>query len=239
MVCGIAEGPFCGVVSPLAPLLSADRPRERLWEHGPAALTATELLAILVGTGARGSNALDVAADLLRLGEGSLRRLAVRPRIEWMRIPGVGPTKAARVRVALELGVRYARESRPAVLRVRAPEDVVRLLAPRLRDLDVEQFHVLALDSQNQVTRDVLITRGLLNSSLVHPREVFRAAIVEAAAGIIVVHNHPSGDPTPSIEDQSVTRQLVAAGHLLDLPVYDHIIIAGDRYVSLATMGLL
>jgi DNA repair protein RadC len=112
-------------------------------------------------------------------------------------------------------------------------------LAPRLRDLDVEQFHVLALDSQNQVIRDVLVTRGLLNSSLVHPREVFRAAIVEAAAGIVVVHNHPSGDPTPSIEDQSVTRQLVAAGRLLDLPVYDHIIIAGDRYVSLATLGLL
>jgi DNA repair protein RadC len=156
-----------------------------------------------------------------------------------MRIPGVGPTKAARVRVALELGVRHARETRPAVLRVRSPEDVVRVLAPRLRDLDVEQFHVLALDSQNQVLRDVLVTRGLLNSSLVHPREVFRAAIVEAAAGIIVVHNHPSGDPTPSIEDQSVTRQLVAAGRLLDLPVFDHIIIAGDRFVSLATMGLL
>ncbi len=242
MVLSPAEGPFCGVVSRLAPLLSADRPRERLWEHGPSALTATELLAILVGTGARGSNALDVAAELLellRLGEGSLRRLAGRSRAEWMRIPGVGPTKAARIRVALELGVRYARETRPAVLRVRAPEDVVRLLAPRLRDLDVEQFHVLALDSQNQVIRDVLVTRGLLNSSLVHPREVFRAAIVEAAAGIVVVHNHPSGDPTPSIEDQSVTRQLVAAGRLLDLPVYDHIIIAGDRYVSLATLGLL
>jgi DNA repair protein RadC len=151
----------------------------------------------------------------------------------------MGPTKAARVRVALELGLRCAQETRPPVPRVRAPEDVVRLLAPRLRDLEVEQFHVLALDSQHQVIRDVLVTRGLLNSSLVHPREVFRAAIVEAAAGIIVVHNHPSGDPTPSIEDQSVTRQLVAAGRLLDLPVVDHIIIAGDRYVSLATMGLL
>ncbi|NNG15962.1 MAG: DNA repair protein RadC [Gemmatimonadales bacterium] len=239
MVLGPPDRPFWGVVPHLAPLPPADRPRERLWAHGPSALTTTEILAILVGTGARGSNALDVAADLLRLGEGSLRRLAGRSRAEWTRIPGVGPTKAARVRVALELGLRYARETRPPVLRVRSPEDVVRLLAPRLRDLDVEQFHVLALDSQNQVIRDVLVTRGLLNSSLVHPREVFRAAIVEAAAGIIVVHNHPSGDPTPSIEDQSVTRQLVAAGRLLDLPVFDHIIIAGDRSVSLATMGLL
>ena len=103
----------------------------------------------------------------------------------------------------------------------------------------MEEFHLLALDSQSQVLREVLVTRGLLNSSLVHPREVFRAAIAEAAAGIIVVHNHPSGDPTPSAEDRAVTRQLVAAGRLLDLPVYDHVIIAGDRFVSFATAGLL
>ena len=114
---------------------------------------------------------------------------------------------------------------------------MLRLFGTRLRDLQVEEFHVLALDSQSQVLRDVLITRGLLNSSLVHPREVFRAAIAEAAAGIIVVHNHPSGDPTPSAEDR--TKQLVSAGRLLDMPLYDHIIIAGDRFVSFATAGLL
>ena len=112
-------------------------------------------------------------------------------------------------------------------------------MGARLRDLAVEEFHLLALDSQSQVLRDVLITRGLLNSSLVHPREVFRAAIAEAAAGIIVVHNHPSGDPTPSADDRAVTRQLVAAGQLLDLPVYDHVIVAGDRFVSFAARGLL
>jgi DNA repair protein RadC len=123
--------------------------------------------------------------------------------------------------------------------RIRAPEDVVELCAAQLRDLVVEEFHLLALDSQSQVLRDVLVTRGLLNSSLVHPREVFRPAIVEAAAGVIVVHNHPSGDPTPSAEDRAVTRQLVAAGELLDLPVYDHVIIAGDRFVSFAAAGLL
>jgi len=107
------------------------------------------------------------------------------------------------------------------------------------RDLQVEEFHLLALDSQSQVLREVLVTRGLLNSSLVHPREVFRAAIAEAAAGIIVVHNHPSGDPTPSAEDRAVTQQLSAAGRLLDLPLYDHVIIAGDRFVSFACAGLL
>lgn len=108
-----------------------------------------------------------------------------------------------------------------------------------MRDLQVEEFHLLALDSQSQVLREILVTRGLLNSSLVHPREVFRAAIAEAAAGIIVVHNHPSGDPTPSAEDRAVTRQLAEAGRLLDLPLYDHVIIGGGRFVSLATLGLL
>jgi DNA repair protein RadC len=154
-------------------------------------------------------------------------------------MPGVGPAKGARLLAALEMGARLARETLPVPSRVRSPEDVVRIAGPRLRDLPVEEFHLLALDSQSQVTRDVLITRGLLNSSLVHPREVFRAAIAEAAAGIILVHNHPSGDPTPSAEDQVVTRQLVAAGELLDVPVYDHVIIAGDRFVSFATKGLL
>jgi DNA repair protein RadC len=103
----------------------------------------------------------------------------------------------------------------------------------------VEEFHVLALDTRSRVLRDVAVTRGLLDSSLVHPREVFRAAIAEAAAGIILVHNHPSGDPTPSPEDRAVTRQLVAAGQLLDLPVYDHVIIAGDRWLSFSAAGLL
>jgi DNA repair protein RadC len=103
----------------------------------------------------------------------------------------------------------------------------------------VEEFHLLTLDSQNRITRDLLITRGLLNSSLVHPREVFRAAIAEAAAAVIVVHNHPSGNPTPSPDDRAVTRQLVEAGRLLDIPVYDHVVVAGDRYFSFAEAGLL
>jgi DNA repair protein RadC len=165
--------------------------------------------------------------------------LAARPAAELLRAPGIGPAKGARLLAALELGVRLSRETRPAPTRIRGPDDVVRIAGPRLRDLAVEEFHLLALDSQSQVTRDVLITRGLLNTSPVHPREVFRAAIAEAAAGIILVHNHPSGDPTPSVDDQAITRQLVAAGELLDLPVYDHVIIGGDRFVSMATQGLL
>jgi DNA repair protein RadC len=216
-----------------------DRPRERLWALGPAALTPGELLAILLGTGSSSTSLSEVATRLLDAGGGSLRRLAARPPAELLRIPGVGTAKGARLVAAFELAARMAAESRPARARIREPADVARLLAPRLRDLEVEEFRLLALDSQSRVLREVLVTRGLLNSSLVHPREVFRPAIAEAAAGIIVVHNHPSGDPTPSAEDQAVTRQLVAAGRLLDVPVYDHVVIAGDRFLSFATAGLL
>jgi DNA repair protein RadC len=219
--------------------VTGERPRERLWTLGPAALTAGELLALLLGTGTGRLPVGALAAQLLCSGDGSLRRLAARPAGELLRVDGIGPTKAARLLAAFELAARLAREERPAVPRIREPEDVVRLFQTRLRDLAVEEFHLLALDSQSQVLREVLVTRGLLNSSLVHPREVFRAAIAEAAAGIIVVHNHPSGDPTPSAEDQAVTRQLVAAGRLLDLPLYDHVIVAGDRFLSFAAAGLL
>jgi DNA repair protein RadC len=225
---------------PSPPTLPAsDRPRERLWSLGPAALTTAELIAILIGTGDGTSSVLEMSGRLLEVGEGSLRRLAARPRAELLQTSGIGPTKAARLLAAFELGARLSQEARPPVIRIREPEDVVRLFRDRLRDLQVEEFHLLALDSQSQVLREVLVTRGLLNSSLVHPREVFRAAIAEAAAGIIVVHNHPSGDPTPSAEDRAVTQQLAAAGRLLDLPVYDHVIIAGDRFVSFACAGLL
>ena len=220
-------------------LPAAERPRERLWTLGPGALTTAELLAVLMGTGRGGWSVLQMAGRLLEVSEGSLRRLAQRPHAELLRVEGVGPVKAARLLAAFELGLRTSREERPALHRIREPGDVVRLFDGRLRDLQVEEFHLLALDSQSQVLREVLVTRGLLNSSLVHPREVFRAAIAEAAAGIIVVHNHPSGDPTPSAEDRAVTQQLAAAGRLLDLPLYDHVIIAGDRFVSFATAGLL
>jgi len=219
--------------------LERDRPRERLWLLGASALTAQELLAILLGTGVTGRDALAVAGEALSRVDGSIRRLAGRPPAELAGMPGVGRAKAARVLAALELGRRLSTESDPAPDRGRGPADVHRYYATRLRDLPVEEFHVLALGTQSQILADVLVTRGILNSSLVHPREVFRAAIAEAAAGIIVVHNHPSGDPTPSADDRSVTRQLVDAGRLLDVPVYDHVVIGGGRFVSFAEAGLL
>jgi DNA repair protein RadC len=215
-----------------------DRPRERLRALGPAALTAVELLAILLGTGTSKRDAAAVAEDLLAAAGGSVRALARQPVGALARVRGVGGAKAARVAAALELARRAATDADVGE-RIRSPADVHRRCGPALRDLTVEEFRLLALDTQHGVVRELLITRGLLDSSLVHPREVFRAAIAEAAAGIVVVHNHPSGDPAPSADDRAVTRQLVEAGRLLDIPVYDHVIVGGDRYFSFAEAGLL
>jgi len=227
----------------MAPLVrelpSPDRPRERLLRLGPAALTTAELIAILLSTGRAGHSSAEVAASLLSAGGPSLGDLARRSPSELARTAGIGPAKAARVAAALELGRRAQEDGRGDRVRIRSPADVYRYCAPRLADLPAEEFHVLALDSQSGVLRDLLVTRGLLNASLVHPREVFRGAIAEAAAGIIVVHNHPSGDPTPSADDRAATRQLVEAGRVLDLPVYDHVVIGSGRYVSFAEDGLL
>lgn len=217
----------------------ADRPRERLFTLGAASLTTTELLAILISTGTARRDALEVASGLLQLSTGSLRELARRPPGELASVSGVGKAKAARVAAALELAQRLAGEAREEPFGIRSPADVHRWCGSRMRDLAVEEFHLLALDTQNRIRRDLLITRGILDSSLVHPREVFRAAIAEAAAGVIVVHNHPSGNPTPSADDRAVTRQLSEAGKLLDIPLYDHVVVGGDRYFSFAEAGLL
>jgi len=202
-------------------------------------LTVGELLAILLGSGTTRDDALAVAHRVLELGAGSLRWLAGRPAGSLASVPGVGAAKAARVTAALEIGRRLAVEAREAGRLVGSPADVHRWCGPLLRDLAIEEFHVLTLDAQNRITRDLLVTRGILNSSLVHPREVFRAAIAEAAASVIVVHNHPSGQPTPSADDRAVTAQLVQAGRILDIPVYDHVIVGGDEYFSFAEAGLL
>ena len=217
----------------------SERPRERLKHLGATALSSAELLALVVGSGAGGRSAIAVGHEMLAASEGSLRRLAGRPVASLTALTGVGTARAVAVHAALELGRRMAGESRDEGAPVRSPRDVHALFAPRLEDLPVEEFHVAVLDSQHRLERDVTVTRGILNSSLVHPREVFREAIAERAAAIILVHNHPSGDPTPSADDRVVTEQLVAAGRLLDIPVHDHVIVGRGRYVSFAEAGLL
>jgi DNA repair protein RadC len=215
-----------------------ERPRERLHSDGAGALASRELLAILIGSGREGRSAVDVAGELLRVSHGSLRRLASAAPAELASIHGVGPAVAARVCAALELGRRLAREAPVERGRIRGPTDVYERCAPGLRDLAQEEFRVLMLNTQHAVIRESVITRGTLDTSVVHPREVFRAAIAESAASLILVHNHPSGDPTPSPEDRTVTRQLAEAGRLLGIPILDHVIVGDGRYISFVEAGL-
>ena len=207
--------------------------KDRLVDHGAHALANAELLAIVADIGR------ERAEGILKGAEQSLRRIAMQVPAALTTAPGMGLGRAVKVFAALELGRRMAAESRDDGAPIRSPRDVADTMARRLEDLPVEEFHVLVLDSQHRLERDVLVTRGILNSSLVHPREVFREAIAERAAAVILVHNHPSGDPTPSADDRVVTEQLVAAGRLLDIPVHDHVIIGRGRYVSFAEAGLL
>lgn len=220
-------------------LPAADRPRERLRSLGASALTTTELLALLLGVGSAGQPASETAGQLLRRASGSLRRLGQLPLGSLTSMHGLGEARALAVHAALELGRRLAVEGADDGEPMRGPRDVWRFYATRLEGLTVEEFHVAVLDAQHRLERDVLVSRGILNSSLVHPREVFREAIAERAASIVLVHNHPSGDPTPSPDDRAITSQLVAAGRLLDIPVNDHIVIGRGRYISFAEAGLL
>jgi DNA repair protein RadC len=218
---------------------AAERPRERLVGAGASALSTRELLAILVGSGTAGRTALEVAGDLVGGAAGSLRRLASASPHELERTAGVGPAVAARVAAALELGRRMAREGPEERGRVRGARDVYDRCAPGLRDLKREEFRVLLLNTQHAVTREMVVTVGTLDTSVVHPREVFRQAVLESAAAIILVHNHPSGDPTPSPEDRTVTAQLVSAGRMLGIPVLDHVVVGDGCYVSFVEAGLL
>jgi DNA repair protein RadC len=168
---------------------------------------------------------------------GSLRRLAALDVSELETMPGVGRATSARIAAALELGRRSAAEPDGEDDRIRGPSDVFRRMGPRLRDLGQEEFHALLLNTRHRVLREVLVTRGILDASLIHPREVFRAAVAEGAAGLILVHNHPSGDPVPSAEDRAVTRQLVDAGRLLGIPVLDHVVVGRGRWCSVMSEG--
>ena len=216
-----------------------ERPRERLTTLGPRSLSVRELLAILIGSGPAGATALDVADGIMATSRGSLRRLSSLAAGTLESVPGVGGATAARIVAALELGRRAAVDRPAAADRIRGPRDVFRRMGPRLRDLDREEFHVLLLTSQHKVIREVLVTRGILDASLIHPREVFKPAIIESAAAVILLHNHPSGDPAPSGEDRAVTRQLVDAGRTIGIPVLDHVILGDTGFTSMSELGVL
>ena len=224
-------------------LPEAERPREKLHALGAERLSTAELIAILLRTGTSGQSALETGNELLKRFQ-TIERLSAASIEELSEIKGVGLAKAVQLKAAFELAARLpsSRENRQPITR---PRDVADLLREPMQHYGVEQFHVLLLDTRNRLIRDVEVSRGTLNASLVHPREVFKEAVKASAASIVLVHNHPSGDPTPSSDDIKITRELVEAGRIMKIEVLDHIIIgkrttAGlNDYVSLKEMGVL
>ena len=215
-----------------------DRPRERLYHKGAEALADAELVAIQLGAGVRGTNAVELAREML-VRYGSLSGLAGRDVAELAGIRGVGRAKAVRLASAFELTRRLRSRNGGGRIVLSSPEQVYARYGPLMEDLEKEVFRVALLDAQNGLVKDVVVSEGTLSASLVHPREVFKPAILESAASLILLHNHPSGDPTPSREDIRLTRQLVECGRLLDLRIHDHVVIGRGRFASLAERGTL
>jgi DNA repair protein RadC len=215
----------------------AERPRERLQNYGPGALSTSELLAIILRTGVGGQNVLALATGLLAHfhGLGGLARASLP---ELCQQKGLGLAKACQLKAALELGRRMliaSPEDRP---QVRSPEDAANLILLEMTFLEQEHLRVILLDTKNYVQSINTVYQGNVNTALIRVSEVFREAVRSNAPSLIVAHNHPSGDPTPSPEDVHVTEQIVKAGNLLDIDVLDHLIIGGQRYISLKERGL-
>ena len=214
-----------------------ERPRERLQHYGAGALSTAELIAILLRSGVAGESVLHLAERLLAR-YGGLTGLAQASFAELCQEKGIGPAKVTQIKAALELGRRLLVASPQERPQVRSPADAANLLMLEMSLLAQEQMRVILLDSKNRVLAIPTVYQGSLNTSLVRVGELFREAIRQNCAAIIVVHNHPSGDPTPSPEDVLVTKQIVEAGKLLDIEVLDHLIIGQQRYVSLKERGL-
>jgi len=221
-----------------AALANSELPRERLRREGARALATGELLALILRTGGPAWSVRELAETLLHRF-GTLDGLARAGDAELADLPGMGPAKTAALRAALELGARRTRAPLVPGARLGGPEHVWSHLSVRLRGVPQEVFTALLLDARHRLIREVEVSRGSLNQSLVHPREVFGPAVREAAASLIVAHNHPSGDPRPSREDHDVTRRLERAGRILGIPLLDHVVIGAQGYTSFARSGWL
>jgi DNA repair protein RadC len=223
----------------LKDLPESERPREKLIRSGESALSEAELLALILGSGSHSESALTLAQRILKeTGDlGKLSEMSVRELVT--RFHGIGPARAAQLKAALELSHRLKSNDSKMASRFSNSTMVFREFDGYFRGRLVEEFWILALDAKNKLRSKSCLSKGTLMGSLVHPREVFRAAIKEAAAGIIVVHNHPSGESQPSSEDRRVTKQMAEAGTLLGIPLLDHVIIGMNSYFSFKDAGLL
>ncbi len=223
---------------PLIQDLPADeRPRERLQQYGAAALSNAELLAIIIRMGVEGQSAVVLGQQLLAHFNG-LRGLAQASIDEICALKGVGPAKAVQIKAALELGRRLIVEAPEERPQITSPADAANLVMLDMSLLEQEHLWVLLLDTRNHVVDVVRLYQGSVNTSLVRVAEIFREAIKRNCVAIIVAHNHPSGDPTPSPEDVRLTRQIYEAGKLLDIELLDHLIIGHQRFVSMKERGL-
>ncbi|SMB92142.1 DNA replication and repair protein RadC [Desulfonispora thiosulfatigenes DSM 11270] len=214
------------------------QPRERLDKYGVRALSDRELIAILLTTGSTKKTALEIAEQVLTRHNG-LRGILDISLEELSSFDGIGIAKASRIISAVEIGKRISLKGQEFKPTIKSPEDVANLLMEKMRYLDREHFKVILLNTKGQVIKCETISIGTLNSSLVHPRELFKIAIRRSAASIILVHNHPSGDTSPSREDIQVTKKIMEAGKLLDIKVLDHIIIGDKSFLSLKEKALI
>ena len=221
----------------IADLHASDRPRERLASLGAQALSSAELIAILLRVGVKGENAVAVGQRLLNKF-GGLSGLHRAPFAELKKQHGIAEAKAAQIKAAIELGRRLTLESPEERPTVNSPADAAALVAYEMSALEQEHLRVILLDRRNRVLETVEVYKGSVNSSQVRVGEIFKEAVRKNASAIIVIHNHPSGDPTPSPDDVAVTRAIVQAGKLLDVDVLDHMVIGQGKWVSLKERGL-
>ncbi|MZQ85905.1 DNA repair protein RadC [Paenibacillus sp. 5J-6] len=215
-----------------------ERPRERMLQYGAGALSHAELLAIILRTGTVSESAVRLASRILS-ESGGLRSLVDMSKDQLTQIKGIGDAKALQILAGIELGRRIAKSTFSERITIRSPKDIANLMSEELRYLQKEHFVCLFLNTKNHVLAQETLSMGSLNASIVHPREVFRAAIKRSSASIVCVHNHPSGDPTPSPEDIQLTHRLVEAGTIIGIEVLDHVIIGDQRFISLKEEGFM
>ncbi|MDP2682453.1 MAG: DNA repair protein RadC [Deltaproteobacteria bacterium] len=218
-----------------------DRPREKLIKLGPENLSSAELLAIILRTGSKGKSALDHAKTLINTYDGfkGIELASVDELKKTEGIKGIGPAKATQIKAVFEIAKRYSAEKIKTGEGFHSSIQVFNHFHESIRSKKKEVFIAVLLDGKNRMLRDVKISEGSLTSSIVHPREVFNPVIRDSAAAVILVHNHPSGDPAPSREDKEITKRLKEVGELIGVKVLDHIIIGDGRYISFADEGIL
>jgi DNA repair protein RadC len=217
-------------------LSPGDRPREKLQRHGVAALGDNELVALILGSGSSRGSALTVAGEVLQ-ARGGVHGLVRSAPDELARIPGIGSAKAARLLASVELGRRTLGHAPGARVQIRSPGDAAAYLLPAFGSRATEHFGVVLLDSRHRVLRTTVVSVGTLNATVVEPRDVYREAMLGAAAAVLVFHNHPSGDPSPSADDLALTRRLASAGALIGIDFVDHLVLGDARYYSFRETG--